>query len=132
MANNQSSIIDAITEGVAKNLQNSGNANTVALKLNERVAIKMQKQKDFANRIRSDMARNKNCVTITIPQMYSEYMPSTKEFSINNCSIVLKADGQPKLVHKEFAALVRAYLKRLDDKVAYMRKQIDNTEIRSL
>lgn len=138
MANNNKDIdnlIKGLTEALTKSNTNSNNTNidgasNVALEINKKINEKSTNQRNYAARIASEMSRNINTETIVIPRVYAEYQPSFV-VSINGCTIKIPADGKPRLVHSDYAVILRRRMRKLDEKIAHMRSN-PNGDIREI
>lgn len=130
--NSISELAEALTQAINNANTNRDsqqkNASTIAVEINQEIRKRSEAQANFARRIATEMRSNKNTVTVTIPQIYREYQP-TFTATLNGCTVSVPADGVPRTLHKDFAVIIIKRLRHLDEKIAAMRKGMDNREL---
>lgn len=135
--NNTDNLIKELTKAIIESNKanqthqvNEEGASNVALQINRKINEKSANQRNYAARIASDMQKGINCETIVVPRIYAEYQPSFV-VSINGCTIKVPADGKPRVVHKDYAVILRRRINALDKKINFMRTN-PNGEIKQL
>lgn len=99
----------------------ANNANSAALKINNKIREKQIQQQNYASKISNEMKQNVNCCIISIPATFKKYQPSFTA-QINGCTVTIPADGKPYRVHNDFAVILLRRIQRLDYKISHMNE----------
>ena len=116
----QIAAIAAATAQAAAN-ERAMSQNSVVLQINQKVHDKGVKQQAYANKIRTEMEKNKNCTIITIDKVYHKYQPNFTA-TVNGCTVTIPANGQPYKVHNDFAVIILRRMRRLSDNIDRMNR----------
>lgn len=95
--------------------------NAAVLSINKKVHERGMRQQAYANKIKTEMDKDKNCTIITIDKVYHKYQPNFTA-TVNGCSVTIPANGQPYKVHNDFAVIILRRMRRLSDNIDRMNR----------